>query len=89
MLLIKKLNQTIESKVLHKLLVVDFVDVVVKAVGEDLVGKDLLKDLFLKGLLLQALLLEVLSQASSAKLKLIKVKAVLGQDVPKALGKAR
>ena len=47
-MLIKKLNQTIESKVLLKLLVVDLVDVVVKAVGEDvvlqaLVGKDLLQ----------------------------------------------
>ena len=82
MLLIKKLNQTIESKVLLKLLVVDFVDVVVKAVGEDVV----LQDLVVKDLL-QDLLLEVLSQASLAKLKLIKVKAVLGIDVLQALGR--
>ena len=60
MLLIKKLNQTIESKVLLKLLVVDWVDVVVEAVGEDLVlqdlvVKDLFKDLVLKAILLKAL----------------------------------
>ena len=61
-------------------------DDVAKAVGEDLVDKDLLHKLFLKGLLLQALLLEVLSQASSAKLKLVKVKAVLKALVRKVSG---
>ena len=72
MLLIKKLNQTIESKVLLKLLVVDFVDVVVKAGGEDAVLQDLVvKDLF------QDLLLKGLNQAPIVKLKLIKVKVVL------------
>ena len=47
MLLIKKLNQTSESKVLLKLLVVDLLDEVVEAVGEDLVLQDLVvKELF-------------------------------------------
>ena len=60
MLLIKKLNQTIESKVLLKLLVADLLDEIVEAVGEDLVlqdlvVKDLLKDLVLKAVLLKAL----------------------------------
>ena len=60
MLLIKKLNQTIESKVLLKLLVVVLLDGVVEAVGEDivlqdLVVKDLLQDLVLKAILLKAL----------------------------------
>ena len=40
-------------------------------------GKDLLEDLVLKALLLQALWPEELSQATGAKLKLIKVEAVL------------
>ena len=77
MWLIKKLNQSTESKVLLKLLVAVVVDDVAKAVGEALVEEDLLEDLLLKGLLLQALSLEGLNQASSAKLKLIKVEAVL------------
>ena len=41
------------------------------------VGKDLVEDLVLKALLLQAFLPEGLSQATGAKLKLVKVKAVL------------
>ena len=80
----KKLNQNTESKVLLKLLVAFVVDDVAKAVCEagvleDVVGKDGVNKLFLKDLLLllQALFLGVLSQASIAKLKLIKVKAVL------------
>ena len=73
----KKLNQ---SKVLLKLLVV-LKDVVGKAVIEavllkEVVGKDVVNKLLLKVLLLQALLLEGLSQATSAKLKLVKVEAV-------------
>ena len=73
MLLSKKLNQTVKSKVLRKLLVADLLDVVVEAVVEDAV----LEDLVGKDFLAQALVLEVLSQALSAKLKLIKVEAVL------------
>ena len=73
----KKLNQ---GKVLLKLLVV------LKVVVEQAVFEaDLLKDVVVKGdvnklllkvLLLQAFLLEDLSQATSAKLKLVKVEAV-------------
>ena len=83
-MLIKKLNQTIESKVLLKLLVVDLLNEVVEAVCEDLV----LQDFVVKDLLVQALSLEALSQALIAKLKLIKVKAGLCKDKHQALGKA-
>ena len=59
MVMIKKLNQSTESKALCKLLVVVLVDAVVKAVGEAEVcqvdvGQDLFKDLLLKAILLKA-----------------------------------
>ena len=79
-----KLNQTSESKGFLKLLVGALVDVVVEAVVEDVA----LQDLVGNDLLIQALLLQVLSQASIAKLKLIKVKAGLCTDVHQARGKA-
>ena len=64
-LLNKKLNQSMKSKVLLKLLVAVVVDDVSKAVCEELADEDVVHKLFLKGLLFQAFLLEVLSQASS------------------------
>ena len=76
-LLNKKLNQSTENKVLFKLFVAVVVDDAAEAVCEALVDKDVVHKLFPKGFLVQALLLEVLSHAASAKLKLIKVKAVL------------
>ena len=59
MLLIKKLNQSTEGKVLLKLLVGILVDAVVEALGEAVgcqafAGKDLLKDFVLKAILLKA-----------------------------------
>ena len=76
-----KLSKKIESKVLGKLLVDVLVDVVEKAGKEvvscqDDVGKALLEEL-VKALLLQAFLPEGLSPATFAKLKLVKVEAVL------------
>ena len=85
MLLIKKLNKSIESNVLCKLLVLLVVKVEFEAVNEDAVvvlfKALLLEDDVVKVVLLQAFFLEALSQTSLAKLKLLKVKAGCCKDV--------